>query len=511
MKMSSPEPAYSISTVLNELADDPHTPRYHFISPTQRSRCFDPNGAIYWKGRYHLFYIFQDQAYRSGPEFWQQGHCWGHASSADLLHWEFHPTALIPEHNDPEVAIYSGCALLNKEGVPTLVYHGYGAGTCIATALDDNLNQWQKSSHNPVIVEPKQVGDDGWGVYNVFDPNVWLEGETYFAILGGQVKPQEQGDAAYLFRSDDLLHWEYLHPFYAPNPQWTTAQDDCACPKFFSLNGNHVLLCISHATGTRYYIGDYRDHTFIPSAHHVMNWPGGCCFAPETVLDESGRRVMFAWAIEQRRNEGEQRELGVMTLPRILSFEESGRLRIEPPVEIEGLRRNPVRLDNLDLDDGQEISLPQVAGNCLEIMLEAALPKGAMSAQLGLKVRVSPEGNEQTTILYDFVTGELRIDVSRSSLSSDGWRPWPLDYWRGIPYENQLFQSASHPLAPGETLQLRVFLDHSILEVFANNRLCLTQRIYPSRADSLGTALFASGAALTLPSLQAWEMKPTLF
>jgi sucrose-6-phosphate hydrolase SacC (GH32 family) len=60
-----------------KLLSDPYRPGYHFIVPEGRCMPFDPNGAIYWQGRYHLFYIFQDK----------RGHNWGRVSSTDLFHW----------------------------------------------------------------------------------------------------------------------------------------------------------------------------------------------------------------------------------------------------------------------------------------------------------------------------------------------------------------------------------------------------------------------------------------
>src|SRR5436190_1093709 len=120
------------------IRDDPHAPRYHFVTPYGPNVCADPNGAIYWNGRYHLFYIFQDARLRNGEEFANKGHCWGHSSSEDLVHWTHHPPALTPE-GGPEVGIFSGCAIVSKQGRPTLIYHGCNAGTCVATALDDNL------------------------------------------------------------------------------------------------------------------------------------------------------------------------------------------------------------------------------------------------------------------------------------------------------------------------------------------------------------------------------------
>ncbi|MFH1918728.1 MAG: glycoside hydrolase family 32 protein, partial [Planctomycetota bacterium] len=124
---------------------------YHFVSPAGVCHPFDPNGAIFWKGRYHLMYIFQNE----------KGHCWGHVSSTDLLHWRHHPPALEPGEGD--MGIFSGGASLDKNGVPTITYWGLGnpRGICIATSTDDLIETWTKSPHNPVIRETAPgLGDD---------------------------------------------------------------------------------------------------------------------------------------------------------------------------------------------------------------------------------------------------------------------------------------------------------------------------------------------------------------
>ncbi|MGQ9731771.1 MAG: glycoside hydrolase family 32 protein [Candidatus Zipacnadales bacterium] len=126
---------------------------------------YDANGCIYWRGRYHLMYIFQRL---------DGAHCWGHASSPDLIHWTFHPPALEPHPGDPDTGIFSGNAFVNKDGVPMLCYMGVNAGVCLATALDNDLIRWEKHPHNPVIPIPK-VGEPAHGVYTVWDPYLWLE------------------------------------------------------------------------------------------------------------------------------------------------------------------------------------------------------------------------------------------------------------------------------------------------------------------------------------------------
>lgn len=482
---------------------DPHAPRYHFISPQADNICFDPNGAIFWNGRYHLFYICQDQRLVSGTEFWQRGHGWGHASSADLVHWDQHPLALTPQ-GGPEVGIYSGCAIVNREGLPTIVYHGCQAGTCLATPLDDDLITWKKFPGNPVIPEPQKAGDPGWGVYHVYDPFVWKEGELYYATLGGKVKPADKYDTAYLFSSRDQIDWKYLHPLYMPDTRWTDEHDDCACPKFFRLGDTHVLLCLSHARGTRYYTGDYRDRCFYPTSHQMVNHPGGCSFAPEVLMDNLGRRIAWFWVLDQRANWSEKGVVGTITLPRVLSPGTDGRIRIEPAEDLNILRQEHRRFENINLNPGGVHTLGGVSGACLELMIETAPPS---RSGFTLALRASPDDAEQTTITYDPAIDELKIDVSRSSSVDKGFRPWPLDWWRPVDSQNMSSQRVALNLSASEPLKLRVFLDRSILEVFVNDYTSLVQRIYPTRSDSVGMKLTASHGPTRIACLDIWKMR----
>ena len=100
----------------------------------------DPNGLIYWKGHYHLFY-----QYVPNDPPWETKH-WGHAVSTDLVHWLDLPVALAPTPGGPDQdGCFSGCAV-NHDGVPTLIYTGVRGEhqlPCLATSPDD-LITWQK-------------------------------------------------------------------------------------------------------------------------------------------------------------------------------------------------------------------------------------------------------------------------------------------------------------------------------------------------------------------------------
>jgi len=478
--------------------EDRHRPRYHFVAPEGFCLPFDPNGAIFWRGRYHLFYIVQIEG---------KGHCWGHASSIDLLHWRIHPTALVP--GDGDEGIYSGCALLDKEGVPTIIYLGVNAGICIARSVDENLIHWVKDAANPVISIPRE-GTPEYTQYRVHDPHVWLERETYYAILNGLGPPSREYDTAYLFKSQDLIHWEYLSPFYEPNPSWTGPKEDCACPDFFQIGDTRMLLCISHYAGARYYLGRFENEKFYPERHVRMNWPGGTMFAPESLLDGKGRRIFWGWVCPGRSIEALNAAgwSGVMSMPRVLSIEDDGTVSIGPVKEIERLRINPVGRENVELADGVQVPLEEVRGTAWELALDI---EPGNARRVGIRVCCSPDGAEQTEIVFDPAAGTLSVDISKSSLSTEVFwpYPWPFKTEREEQPGVSRVQTAPFSLAPGETLKLRVFLDGSILEVFANNRQCITQRIYPTRKDSTGVLLFSQGGSTRVRTLQAWEMAAT--
>ena len=143
-------------------------------------------------------------------------------------------------------------------------------------------------------------------------------------------------------------------------------------------------------------------------------------------------------------------------------------------------------------------------------MLTASNPPKECPAQTkGLSVRRSPDGEEQTKIVFSPLQNELSIDFASASLDNQiRYRKWVISPPHD-PLEKEATvttQSAPLALSVGEPLHLRVFLDHSILEVFANGKQCITQRIFPTRDDSLGVSLHTSDGEAYLLSLDAWEI-----
>ena len=485
---------------------DPHRPRYHLIAPEETSTAFDPQACIFWKGRYHMFYCYLPV----------EGCVYGHASSADLVHWTFHPKAVGISPGDPEKHVYAGGSFVNRDGVPTIMYHGVGAGTCIAMSTDDGLIHWTKHPVNPVIPIPKE-GDPNYLKYHVWDTCGWVDGDFHYSLSGNLpgALPKTDGDVAYLFRSRDLVHWEYLHPFYKSDRRWTGAEEDCSCPDFFPLGNKHVLMFISHCRGTQYYIGRYENEKFYPERHGRMNWPGGSCFAQETLVDGRGRRIFWAWVADQRTRKAALLSgwSEVYSVPRVLALAKDGSLQIDPVEELNVLRYDHRRHEKVKIAADSELVLSDVSGDCLELSIEVDL---AGAKEFGVKVRCSPNGEEQTLIVYDPAAKTLKVDTTRSTLSNDVVHPWPLPhiaFFDDSPLrdgrQDVRIQEAPFELAKGEPLKLRIFLDRSMLEVFANSRQCVTQRIYPTRSDSMGVALFSRGGSATVRKLEAWKMCPS--
>lgn len=482
-----------------KLLADPYRPKYHIVTPEGSYRPFDPNAALFWKGRYHLMYIIQTE----------KGHCWAHISSHDLVHWRHHPLALEPGGID--TGIFSGGIFIDQQGIPTITYWGLGenAGICLATSTDDELDVWTKIPENPVLHQTSlgiALTFDG-EPYGAADPSaIWRHNNRYYMLTGNLlvmrdygwnqgIEKYNTGDTVYLLVSDDLIHWEYLHPFYESKREWTQNNEDNMCPDFFPLGDRHMLLFISHNLGCQYYLGHYADDHFTPETHGRMTWVDNSFFAPESLLDDKGRRIMWAWIKDARdvATCDASGWSGVMSLPRLLWLGENKTLRMAPPEELNALRYNPLTRAPLTIDTGAEVPLPElnghVKGNAYELYLEMT---SANAHAFGLKICCSPDGAEQTVIMYDRAENKLKIDTTRSSL---GMGP-------------KLVEAAPFELLPNESLKLRVYVDGSLIEIFANERQAVTRQIYPTRQESINVLLFSQGGATHVNPINAWQMAP---
>jgi beta-fructofuranosidase len=229
-------------------------------------------------------------------------------------------------------------------------------------------------------------------------------------------------------------------------------------------------LAVSH--NATYLVGQYENHRFTPEKRGRLDF--GRFYVPQFIQGPKGQRIMWAWAVTTRpRNE--QIRVGwasMQTLPRVLSLAEDGTILFEPAKELQTLRHDHRRLENLQLDDSEQ-ELPGVTGGQLEIDVTFQ-PQDAKS--FGLVLDLSPR---DAVVCYDVATGILNCNEYRAPVK----------------------------LGPGEPLSLRIFFDRSIIEIFANNRVCLTGRIYPHAPEKVRARLFVNGGKATTSSLDTWRLR----
>ena len=472
------------------LAEDPFRPLYHFASP--KGKLWDPGGFCRWQGRYHLFYIGWGGK--------------GHAVSDDLVHWQ----------DLPPVRQLSGLTgqMITTADTALLTVTKAREGVQLATSSDPMLMEWEVNTVLPLSVLE--------GYQGPIDSCIWEEDGVFF--IGLRKQTWEKGfyhlrgskPELSVYRSKDLKKWDYDGVLLRED-SYTQPGDDFACPNFLPIGQDRrLLLWFSHPRGAMYEIGtcdrQKPEQKFVAEYHGRMQYGSvklGSLHAPSAFPDSAESCFSIFNVSENLSHTGWE---GTMSLPRHLSLHtdyltEHGSkkgfrnffspLQIEPPPALETLRFNPVEIGGMDLTANREIVIPEVRGKAIE--MEVVIdPKDAREVEL--RVLRSPDGSEQTKIRF-FMQGwqrnknarALSIDVSEASLAPEVLARPPET---GLLY-----------LEDREPLRLRVFVDRSIIEVFANKRQCLTVRAYPTREDSSGISLVARGSEAKLVSLRAWQMR----
>jgi beta-fructofuranosidase len=461
-----------------KLANDPLRPQYHLLPAANWMN--DPNGPIFYRGRYHMFY-----QYNPNGAFWGSMH-WAHATSPDTIHWKHEPIALAPSPGGYDRdGVFSGSAVLDGE-VPTVIYtgvlppaspseitlddgqHKWREVQCLATSSDSDLRSWQKLPE-PVIPRPPDGAITGFR-----DPCVWREGKDWLLALGSGFKGQ--GGAVLLYQSPDLRHWTYLHPLIegrgtgqpAANP--VDNGEMWECPDFFPLGERHVLL---YATMGKvlWKTGHYRDRRFIADKDGVVDF--GAYYAAKTMLDASGNRILWGW-IPETRPEAEYRAAGwagLMALPRTLAIGMDGGLEMEVAPAAEGLRIDHARVDDENLKAKEKsLAAIRIQNLAAEIRAEFTAKRDSV-----LRFR-SEKGEPFAEIAYQpsRVNAELRVNATTVALHSD------------------------------DPIRFHLLLDGSSLEVFANHKIAITTRVYAAPRSPLVIGLSDLNG---LRSLDLWTMK----
>jgi fructan beta-fructosidase len=483
-----------VQTNTKEKFTEQHRPQFHFSPPTHWMN--DPNGLVYYRGEYHLFYQHYPDSMRWGPMHW------GHAVSKDLFHWEHLPIALYP---DSLGMIFSGSAVvdsLNTSGlgsatIPPLVamftYHKMEREK--AGAIDyqsqgiafstDKGRSWTKYSANPVIKNP--------GVKDFRDPKMFWH------------KPSMQwittlvaGDHAEFFGSKDLIHWTKLGEF---GREYGDHGGVWECPDLFELpvqgeSEKKWVLIISINPGapqggsaSQYFVGNFDGKKFTCDTEKTKSsWLdyGQDNYAGVTWSNAPNDRKIFQgwmsnWDYAQNVPTSPWRS--AMTVPRDLSLVNiNGEylLKNTPVGEVLGQARDIRSFADLVVKDSFDVS------DAVSVPLSQSILEGAIEAKSFEIVFANSKGEK-------YVTG---FDASGNKFFSDRAKSGKT----GFSDKFKPIQFAPRFLRDG-MIQFRIVADVSSFEVFYDDGLSvLTSVVFPNE-DFSKVVIRSKGADVQLPVL----------
>ncbi len=481
------ERAVSTREYREMLLRDPYRPVFHFAIPDGKGIAGDPNGAFFADGLYHLMYLYEND--KTGAFHW------GHVSSLDLLHWRHHKDALISHEGDR--GCYSGGAFLDDDKT---VYLTFWKWPSVVGKDNGGIGiAWSKPPYEEFHrIEPIAVEETEWGIKDVeidgktvhlgcADPsNIWKNNGFYYMQLGALLplnkygraenSPSEyQGDWTELYRSRDLKKWERVHRFYEKTWNgengWPDKTEDDMCPSFLPLfdapeNGNftgkHLQLFISHNRGCQYYIGKEEDESFHVEQHGRMAWNDFAFFAPEALIDSKKRHIMWAWLIDNLKDDYERFGWsGVFSFPRVVWLD-NGVLRMAPAKELDSLEYNKRNLLPLDSD--------KICANNGEVFRLRAEWKADRKHRCGFRVKIDEKFGEGVEIYVDREKGTLVMDCLNAGRET-----------------KKVFEEAPIVLGKDENICMDIFVDRAVVEVYVNEKQAICRRTFATNPkDAVG-------------------------
>jgi len=467
-----PSVAQTASALEQKLAAEPERPQFHLLPA--KNWMNDPNGPIYFNGNYHMFFQYDPLAAVWGDM------SWNHAISKDMLHWTHLPVAMTPTPDSPDsFGVFSGSAIQvgqrvyavytgTKESTPELATIRDGSNKiqesqCLAWSDDPKLITWTKDP-NPVIPRPPA----GLDITGFRDPSAWKQGDWYYMTVGSGIA--KAGGCVLLYRSKDLKTWQYLHKLTEGKWNGIPTANPCddgqmwECPEFFPLDGGHVL--IYSTLGKVFWQSGAFDEaamTFTGTKTGLLDLDA--FYAPKTQRDAEGRRILWGW-VPERRSDTAMKEAGwsgMMSLPRVLSLDPDGTLRMKILPHAESLRDGSVKA--VSADGEKTLTLAKANGELLcsgETNSPMELTLGYGSTEL-LHISYSPEKHAWTTDGH-----EIALEANDQPI-------------------------------------LHAYVDGSVIELIVSERIGYTKRFYYT--DSVAPNIMATVKGSGIKA-QAWKIKP---
>ena len=289
----------------------------------------DPNGFIYYDVYYHLFYQYFPYEPRWGTMHW------GHAVSRDLVNWEHRGLALYPTMKEDQNGCFSGSAI-EEDGKMHLVYTGVryevvnpeDPHTCLNDQFESAQlmivsedgfhfdNQKGKEVIIPPLTDP-EIGDRT----HTRDPKIWRGKDAWYLVLGSTMN-EEYGEALF-YRSEDLHTWTYVNKAWkGPEYGWMWE-----CPDYFETEGGKVFLVSAmdflqngekEKNQSICFLAEFDEDSCqmqIPDTYQFLDY-GLDLYAPQTTVDQDGRRILAAWLRMPKVTE--EGWIGMFCAPRVV-------------------------------------------------------------------------------------------------------------------------------------------------------------------------------------------------
>lgn len=457
----------------------------------------ETHGATYYNGKYHVFF----QKNPNGPYMSRLN--WGHIVSDNLYKWEEDPTAISPEEAYDKKGCWSGCVFTDDEltgGKPNIFYTAvdYGRATIAqAQPADDDLLTWTKKSGNPVINgRPNGLTDDFRDCY------VFRNGTDLYMIVGS---------------SKNGVGVTTLHKYDKSTKTWSNdgklffsgsnANQDGTfweMPNITKISDKWLFTATPLNTGvgvrTLYWTGNINaDGTFAPDSRtpKTVEMAGfskdGYGLLSPTIFQNDGKTLMLG-IVPDKLSASENHKMGyahTYSLPREISLDSKGNL-IQKPFSGLTAMRSETSFKMTDFNLSAEKDLNPVKGRSLELSAKFVVGNGDFGFSfLG-------NGEQKITLVYSPNTGMLSLDMSGiNRIVNDGVFGGVYNY------------ALPTPVAVGEEMTLKVFVDHSIIDIFVNDTYAASVRVFPRDVDALKATAFVKNGSVKMTSLEAYVLDET--
>jgi sucrose-6-phosphate hydrolase SacC (GH32 family) len=427
--------------------------QFHFSS--RRGWNNDPNGLVFFKGEYHLFY-------QHNPYGWGWGNMhWGHAVSADLVHWNelgdvLAPDALGPMFSGSAVIDWQNTSGLGQPGQPAqvLIYTAAGDPTvqCIASSTDGR--HYTKFSGNPVI---RQIASGNR------DPQVFWHAPTkkWVMVLYAEINGIH---TVQFLSSPNLKEWTVM----------SHTDGFAECPNFFELpvdgDGANKKWVLTGAS-SEYMVGRFDGIAFTPETEKLPGHRGIGFYAAQTFSDipaSDGRRIQIGWLQAPTPGMPFNQSMSIPFELKLVRTPGGPRMAREPVKELKLLRARTWSFAPVTLT------------------AESANPLTDAKAEL-VELRADFDPKDANEIAFNVRGAAIIFDAKNNQMSVNG-------------------QHAPAPLRGGKQ-ELVVYCDRAVLEVFASGGLTYVPMPFIPKADNLSVSVQVKGGAAKFTTLEVNELR----